>query len=153
MPGLGAPVAEAVTTAGAAASCAAVAPTHSPRDDQGMFHEKDVPRFTSTRTLVMDESDQVAWIDAPIWPEAGSIIEFGPTGGRYGDTDAEVIEVRLVLNLENQMQAAQREAVIVVVVRPLGRTVTRRTIGQRASQAERARLSSSRGAGQQGGQR
>ena len=87
----------------------------------------------------MDENDHVAWIDAPIWPEVGSTIELGPPEGPYGDTGAEVLEVRLQLNLDAEAHAGRGKALIVVVVRPLGRRVKRKTVG-RASQRARARV-------------
>ena len=53
-----------------------------------------VPHYQGLGTLVLDESrgHQIAWLDAPLWPPVGSVIELGNP-----NRDAVVLEVRLQL--------------------------------------------------------
>ncbi len=53
----------------------------------------DPPRYEGVRTLIMDaENHQVAWLDTPIWPPIGTVIELG-----HPNRDAVVVGVRLSL--------------------------------------------------------
>lgn len=73
----------------------------------------DAHRYTKTTTLIFDQEDQtqLAWIDAAIWPNVGSIIELG-----HPNQDARVTEVRLQLDRAE----GETEATILVLV-ALGR--------------------------------
>lgn len=89
---------------------------------------EDTHRYTRIRTLVFDQEDQtqVAWIDGPVWPNVGSVIELGNP-----NRDAEVLEVRLQLG---QTETDSEALVLVIVtVHGPGEFVERKNVYERAA--------------------
>lgn len=84
-----------------------------------------VPRFSRITTVILEGESgaQVALINGPLWPTAGSIVSLGPRQSRWGIQDAEVLETRLELPLTESATAGAGSARIVVVIKALGRTV------------------------------
>ena len=86
-----------------------------------------IPSYQGVRTLIFDEHSgrQVAWLDTPIWPAVGSVIELGQP-----NRDAVVVGVRLQLP-QAETPSHGRAVILVLVDDPGSEGALVSTVGDR----------------------
>jgi hypothetical protein len=92
-----------------------------------------VPHYQGAQTLIFDEhhNEAVAWLDFPIWPPVGSVIELGNP-----NRDAVILGVRL--QLPQAPSPGDGGALIVVLVDDPGSAggILPRSVGEQILSAE-----------------